>query len=244
MPLFTIESTYRLPVYRHRTYEAASLTEACRLAIEDDDWESAKRDYESVGETYLTGAWVGADGAYRGQALRVPTHFDETVQRKAVHFEVLLGLVKMLSGVGDAKQSACWAGRATSAVAKAEAILAGMKVPLRMRRRRARTFCCPSTRARCARRSARSSRMMRPSRCSRRIRSVTTISMSPAWRPSQPPTSRKTEDRSCSKPRSRRSGRPSSAGMGGRERERRERRNDVPHARPARQGRLRPLRGP
>lgn len=129
MPLFTIESTYRLPVYRHRTYEAASLTEACRLAIEDDDWESAKRDYESAGETYLTGAWVGADGAYRGQALRVPTHFDETVQRKANHFEVLLGLVKMLSGVGDAKQSAYWAGRATSAVAKAEAILAGMRDP-------------------------------------------------------------------------------------------------------------------
>lgn len=129
MPLFTIESTYRLPVYRHRSYEAASLTEACRLAIEDDDWESAKRDYESAGETYLTGAWVGADGAYRGHALRVPTHFDETVQRKAVHFEVLLGLVKMLSGVGDAKQSACWAGRATSAVAKAEAILAGTRDP-------------------------------------------------------------------------------------------------------------------
>jgi hypothetical protein len=129
MPLFTIESTYRLPVYRHRTYDAANLTEACRLAIEDDDWESAKRDYESAGETYVTGAWDGSDTAYRGQSLPVPSHYDETLQRKAAHFEVLLGLVKLLAGTGDAKHSAYWAGRAVSAVAKAEAILAGARDP-------------------------------------------------------------------------------------------------------------------
>lgn len=129
MPLFTIESTYRLPVYRHRTYEAASLTEACRLAIEDDDWETETRDYESAGETYVTGAWEGRDCAYSGPSLPVPAHFDETVQRKADHFEVLLGLVKVLSSVGDAEHSAYWVGRAASAVAKAEAILAGARDP-------------------------------------------------------------------------------------------------------------------
>ncbi|MBY3060311.1 hypothetical protein HF263_30355 [Rhizobium leguminosarum] len=129
MPLFTIESTYRQPVYRHRTYEAANLTDACRLAIEDDDWEGAKRDNEATGGTYVTGAWEEADSAYRSRSLRVPSHFDETVQRKADHFEVLLGLVKVLSGVDDAKRSAYWARRAASAAAKAEAIPAGARDP-------------------------------------------------------------------------------------------------------------------
>ena len=56
MPRFTIETTYRLPVYRQRTYEAETLEEACRLAIDDDDWSEQKEDYESSGETYVTGA--------------------------------------------------------------------------------------------------------------------------------------------------------------------------------------------
>jgi hypothetical protein len=55
MPRFTIETTYRLPVYRQRSYEAETLEEACRLAVEDDDWSEQKEDYESSGETYATG---------------------------------------------------------------------------------------------------------------------------------------------------------------------------------------------
>lgn len=39
MALWTIETTYRLPVFRHKTYEAETLAQACRLAIEDDDWD-------------------------------------------------------------------------------------------------------------------------------------------------------------------------------------------------------------
>ena len=37
MPDYTIETTYHLPAYRHRTYSAATVAEACRLAIEDGD---------------------------------------------------------------------------------------------------------------------------------------------------------------------------------------------------------------
>ena len=59
MTTFTIESTYRIPIYRQRSYHADTLAEACRLAIEDDDWEGQKEDYESAGETYVTGAWPG-----------------------------------------------------------------------------------------------------------------------------------------------------------------------------------------
>jgi hypothetical protein len=64
MPSFTIESTYRLPVFRHRTYEAATAEDACRLAIADEDWTGQKEDYENSGATYLTGIWPGVDSAY------------------------------------------------------------------------------------------------------------------------------------------------------------------------------------
>jgi hypothetical protein len=56
MPFFTIEATYRIPVYRQRTYEAETVEQACRLAVEDDDWSDQKEDFESSGETYITGA--------------------------------------------------------------------------------------------------------------------------------------------------------------------------------------------
>lgn len=77
MPYFTIESSYRLPVFRHRTYEAATVEDACRLAIEDDDWQRQKDDYESAGATYLTGIWPGSDTAYQVAALPVPLGFAE-----------------------------------------------------------------------------------------------------------------------------------------------------------------------
>ncbi len=75
MSIFTVETTWHLPVYRHRTYEADTLDEACRLAIEDDDWSNETRDYESAGETIVTGIWEGADAAYRAPALPIPAPY-------------------------------------------------------------------------------------------------------------------------------------------------------------------------
>ncbi len=134
MPFFTIEATYRIPVYRQRTYEADTLAQACRLAIEDDDcddWFDQKEDFESSGETYITGAWPGPDNAYRVTALPVPTEFRETAQRKADHFETLLGILKVLAHAPDgaASDPPFWRQRADAAIAKAEAILAGARDP-------------------------------------------------------------------------------------------------------------------
>src|SRR5260370_23327916 len=92
MPFFMIETSYRLPVYRHRTYEADNVEQACRLAIEDDDWDDQKRDYETAGASYVSGAWRG-DAACSGGAERLPSRFEETSQRKVDHFETLLGLL-------------------------------------------------------------------------------------------------------------------------------------------------------
>jgi hypothetical protein len=131
MPAYTVETTDRVPVYRQRTYHAATPAEACRQAIEDDDWSNDKLDYEAAGETYVTGIWLGADAAYSGDTVPVPSHFDETIQRKAAHFEVLFGLLKIVIAdqVAQRRTDAYWLARANAAVAKAEAILAGARDP-------------------------------------------------------------------------------------------------------------------
>jgi hypothetical protein len=130
MELFTIETTYRLPVYRHRTYEAETVEQACRLAIEDDDWDEQKRDYETAGGSYVSGAWRG-DTAYSGRAEHVPSRFEETNQRKVDHFETLLGLLKIFAQERPLDKAAreFWGPRARDAVAKGEAILAGVNNP-------------------------------------------------------------------------------------------------------------------
>ena len=81
MPVFTIETSYRLPVYRQANYAAATIEDACRLALTDDDWSSERPDYETSGESIISGVWLGADSAYRGGALPVPKQFGETVAR-------------------------------------------------------------------------------------------------------------------------------------------------------------------
>lgn len=131
MPTYTVETTYRVPVYRQRTCHAATPAEACRQAIEDDDWSNDKLDYEAAGETYVTGIWLGADAAYSGKTVPVPSHFDETIQRKAVHFELLFGLLKIVIAdqVAERRTHAYWLARANAAVAKAEAILASARDP-------------------------------------------------------------------------------------------------------------------
>lgn len=131
MTTFTIESTYRIPIYRQRSYQADTLAEACRLAIEDDDWEGQKEDYESAGESYVTGAWLGDVPPYSVPALPIPSHFGESLQRKAEHFEVLLGLLKIFAHAseGDPADDLTSRRRADAAIAKAEAILAGARDP-------------------------------------------------------------------------------------------------------------------
>lgn len=131
MAHFTIEATYRIPVYRQRTYKADTVEQACRLAIEDGDWSEQKEDYESSGETYVTGAWPGEDTAHRVTALPVPSHFGEMQQRKTDHFETLLGILKVLTHAPDptTPDLPFWRQRADAAIAKAEAILAGARDP-------------------------------------------------------------------------------------------------------------------
>lgn len=131
MPDYTIETMYHLPVYRRRTYRAATVAQACRLAVEDEDWAARSLDHDSAEETFVTGIRDGADAAWSGSALPVPAHFEEMVQRKASHFETLLGLLKMMLADMRAGRPSSeeWVERAKQAVRLGEAILAGARGP-------------------------------------------------------------------------------------------------------------------
>jgi hypothetical protein len=116
MPAFTIETTFLLPVFRHRSISADTLEEACRRALADEDWWDQKHDYDNSRPTYVSGAWLGDDAAYRGPELSVPSVFAEIDRRKDDHFGVLLHLLKSRAIASDID--------AQAAIAKADAILA------------------------------------------------------------------------------------------------------------------------
>src|ERR1051326_1888810 len=53
MPQYVIERQYLAPVYQHVRVDAPDLETACREAIEHDDWEDSKEDYENSRETTI-----------------------------------------------------------------------------------------------------------------------------------------------------------------------------------------------
>jgi hypothetical protein len=131
MPLFTIETTYRMPYYRQRTYRAATIEQACRRAIEDDDWDCELPDYECPGPTYVTGIWKGRDTAHRDEEIYVPSHFGETAHRMISHFHELLGqLAHIARPMGlPAAEFDLWLPKAMAAVEKARAIIEERRDP-------------------------------------------------------------------------------------------------------------------
>jgi hypothetical protein len=134
MPAYTIETTYSLPVFRQGTYLADTSEAACKVAIGDDNWESSKKDHDSSGEIHVTGIWEGETTAYAGSSIPVPSQFDEVVQRRSRHFEILLGLLKMMFHDAHAAHAARpaslgWLAKSAWAIARGEAILAGSPDP-------------------------------------------------------------------------------------------------------------------
>ncbi|CAM5290685.1 hypothetical protein ATER59S_00533 [Aquamicrobium terrae] len=125
MPTFTIKSTYRLPYSRKRTYEAATLEDACRLALEDADWSGQLANYECVGPTYVSRIWEGRDTAHIGDEIHVPSQFDEMAHRMILHFhELLVQLACIAQPMGlPVSEFDLWLPRATAAVEKARAII-------------------------------------------------------------------------------------------------------------------------
>lgn len=131
MPLFTIETTYRMPYYRQRTYDAATIEDACHLAMKDDDWDSEKPDYECPGETYVTDIWPGTIADYDGNVLPIPSQFHGMRQRQVDHFGELVELLEIVArpmGIAQVDFER-WLPRAQAALAKAKAIIERRKDP-------------------------------------------------------------------------------------------------------------------
>lgn len=61
MPAFTIETSFDVPHYRHKTYQAETLEEALAMNAADDDWSGQKADFETCGDDRVTGAWAGEE---------------------------------------------------------------------------------------------------------------------------------------------------------------------------------------
>ncbi|RTM09668.1 MAG: hypothetical protein EKK31_05340 [Hyphomicrobiales bacterium] len=123
MPIYTVETTYHLPVYRQRSYKAATPEQACRLAIDDDRWGDAKEDVDTSSETYVTGIWKGRSAAYSGPEVPVPDAFGETVQRKAELFDNLVAILREPRPLGLSQHEfEQWLPRAVAVLAKADAI--------------------------------------------------------------------------------------------------------------------------
>jgi hypothetical protein len=99
MPVYTIETTYDLPVYRQRSYSADTLAAACELALQDDDWECASNSYDGASPTYVTGAWRGRGTAYRhGHDLPIPAEHAGPVALVAIVQEALTAWAEQFDG--------------------------------------------------------------------------------------------------------------------------------------------------
>lgn len=126
MPAYTIETPYTLPIFRHGAYIADTPEEVWRAALVDDNWEFLQKNYDASGEVHVTGIWKGEKAHYAGSSIPVPSQFDEAVQRRADHFEILLGLLKMMVHDAHAPRALppYWRGKTAWAIARGEAILA------------------------------------------------------------------------------------------------------------------------
>lgn len=94
MRRFRIDCEYHLPIYRRRFYEAATIDDACRRAIDDDGWDDEQSDVDSSGDTYVADIREEPVDGTELTCHPVPEAFRETVQRKADLFGELVALLR------------------------------------------------------------------------------------------------------------------------------------------------------
>jgi hypothetical protein len=94
---YTVETTVRRPFYKQNVYEAATPEDACRQALQGDDWEGEQLDDETAGAPYVTGLWIGEDSAYKGPSLPIPINGHASGEHKMHPLDLLLALLKRLA---------------------------------------------------------------------------------------------------------------------------------------------------
>lgn len=126
MPDFIIETSFHLPMYRRRPYNAETMEQACIFALGDEGWDGAREAVDNSGETYVRSIWQGKT-AYDGPKLAIPDAFREAVERKAELFDELVALQREPAqpmGISE-HDFRNWLPRAMAILAKADAIYAG-----------------------------------------------------------------------------------------------------------------------
>jgi hypothetical protein len=89
MPTFIIERQYLLPVYQHIVVDAPDLASACRQAIESDDLEGQKEDYDTCGPTTVNLVMQLPDGYDLGQPIGNVLYHEDSVPLLDVPAEFL-----------------------------------------------------------------------------------------------------------------------------------------------------------
>lgn len=127
MPQFTVEIAYRLPVYRRRTYETATLEEACSLGVAEEGWSDGEEEVGTAGDPFVSAIWSGP-APVRGKELHVPGHFDEQLRRKVFLFDILLSRLIVLRNTPDgvALLSVDDRTRTDAVIAQALAVVRGL----------------------------------------------------------------------------------------------------------------------
>lgn len=122
MPVFMVETTYKLPVYRERVYEASSPEHACLRAVLDTNWEDEKADIEASERTFVSGVWEGAVEADPARALPIPEKFYDVNQNKSALFDAML---RLLAAGCSSNSCGAWRDEAQRVLAQAELIGTG-----------------------------------------------------------------------------------------------------------------------
>ncbi|MBX4898707.1 hypothetical protein [Rhizobium bangladeshense] len=119
MPVFMVETTYKLPVYRERVYEACSLEHACLRAVLDTNWEDEKADIEASERTFVSGVWEGAVETDPARALSIPQQFHDIDQNRSALFDTM---VKLLAAGCSSNSCRAWRDEAQRVLAQADLI--------------------------------------------------------------------------------------------------------------------------
>jgi hypothetical protein len=122
MPVFMIETTYKLPVYRERVFEARSLEDACLRAVLDTNWDDEKADIEASERTFVSGVWEGAVEADPARAQPIPRQFHDIHQNKGVLFDAML---QLLAAGCSSNSCGTWRNAAQRLLAQAEQVGTG-----------------------------------------------------------------------------------------------------------------------
>ncbi|MBB3999874.1 hypothetical protein [Aureimonas pseudogalii] len=127
----TIETIYRLPVFRHQVINAESLADACAEAVAEENWDGARKASDSSGDVFVSGIWKGTVEPYGARPMTVPPAFEEEIQQEVALDSRLTSILKEPARPMGLLQVEVerWLPRALALIAEAERTRSGDPQP-------------------------------------------------------------------------------------------------------------------